>query len=83
MLLFSGDATRYEVSGAMFNVSGWGTLSSGGLQPDVLNVVTVPFVSDDQCKNLYTGSITARMICAGDVANGGKVKRNCTNWSGF
>ena len=38
-------------------VSGWGTLTSGGNQPAVLNEVDVTVQSNDQCNQAY-GSIT-------------------------
>ena len=50
-------------------VSGWGTLSSGGRQPDVLQEVTVNTMTNGQCTSSpmkYPGSyITNNMICAG------------------
>ena len=61
----------------MFNVSGWGRLVSGGQQPDILNVVTVPFVEDSVCNEKYAAggaSITDQMICAGNVEEGGMCK---------
>ena len=65
------DASRYE-SAATYNVSGWGTLASGGSTPDVLNVVQVPPVTDTVCKQQYgTSQITARMMCAGKPGTGG------------
>ncbi|XP_042855252.1 trypsin-1-like [Penaeus japonicus] len=47
--------------------SGWGTLSSGGSQPDELMEVTVPIL-DPSC---WGQSVTARMLCAG-LEEGGK-----------
>merc|ERR1712038_1654915 len=59
-------------AGDMLTVSGWGTLSSGGLQPDALHGVNVPLITEEECKKAYgASSITSSMICAGDVANGG------------
>jgi len=58
--------------GTNFVVSGWGASHEiFGLAPTVLHHVTVPWVSDTQCKNAYGNGITERMICAGDVENGG------------
>ena len=51
--------------------SGWGTLCSGCSQPDVLNVVNVPGVSNTLCNQRYGGGITDEMICAGEIVNGG------------
>ncbi|XP_045127267.1 transmembrane protease serine 11D-like isoform X2 [Portunus trituberculatus] len=54
-------------------VSGWGTLTSGGSQPDILNHVTVQTMTNEECKNKNYSSddITDNMICAG-VSQGGK-----------
>lgn len=52
-------------------VSGWGTLESGGNQPNELYDVTVPTMSNSQCQNSYGSSITDNMICAG-LQEGGK-----------
>ncbi|KAK8399315.1 hypothetical protein O3P69_003434 [Scylla paramamosain] len=54
-------------------VTGWGTLSSGGSQPKKLQEVTVPTMTNDQCKATgYAASeISDNMICAG-VSEGGK-----------
>merc|ERR1712110_883102 len=66
------DISNYESSGAQFNVSGWGALQPGQSGPDVLHVVTVPFVPDSVCKDRYgDDQITARMICAGNTEQGG------------
>ena len=50
-------------------MSGWGTLSSGGRQPDVLQEVTVNTMTNGQCTSSpmkYPGSyISSNMICAG------------------
>lgn len=48
-------------------VSGWGTLTEGGDTPTVLQSVTVPFVTDAQCKADYgAGNVDDTMICAGE-----------------
>jgi len=46
-------------------VSGWGTLESGGSQPDVLMEVDVPTMSNSDCQNAYGNAITDNMLCAG------------------
>ena len=70
------DSSRY-VSAATYNVSGWGTLESGGSQPQVLNVVQVPPVSDTVCQEQYKqygpNTITPQMMCAGKPGTGGKL----------
>merc|ERR1711973_44488 len=51
-------------------VSGWGTTSSGGSSPDVLRYVSVPLVSDEDCRAAYgDNNILDSMLCAGE---GGK-----------
>merc|ERR1712181_177199 len=48
-------------------VAGWGTLSSGGNQPNVLQEVDVTVTSNTACKQAYGSSmITANMVCAAD-----------------
>merc|ERR1712200_104021 len=57
-----------EYEGVDAIVSGWGTTSSGGWQPDKLMEVGVKTMSNAQCtasNTAYTpGQITERMICA-------------------
>ncbi|KAL9982381.1 hypothetical protein ACROYT_G004414 [Oculina patagonica] len=49
----------------------WGTLSSGGSQPDYLQEASVPIVSQGKCKEAYGESnIHDSMICAGLDAGG-------------
>merc|ERR1712130_862848 len=52
-------------AGVLATVTGWGTLSSGGNQPTVLQEVDVTVTTNAVCNNAY-GSITANMICAAD-----------------
>ncbi|KAA0194800.1 hypothetical protein HAZT_HAZT009332 [Hyalella azteca] len=53
---FDGDAV----------VSGWGTLSQGGFAPATLQFVSVPIVSDAECRKSYgEDQIFPSMICAG------------------
>jgi len=47
-------------------ITGWGTTSSGGSQPDELHQAQVPIVSKADCENAYPGEIHHdSMICAG------------------
>ncbi|XP_031569985.1 anionic trypsin-1-like, partial [Actinia tenebrosa] len=46
-------------------ITGWGTLSSGGSQPDLLQQASVPIVDQRTCKNSYPNEIDSSMICAG------------------
>jgi len=61
-------------AGTDVTVAGWGTLSSGGSSPDIMNKVTVDVISNTQCSVNYNTqgyTITDNMICAG-VTEGGK-----------
>jgi trypsin len=52
-------------------ISGWGTLGSGGSSPQVLHTVIVPIISDDECRAQYgTDAIFDSMICAGRPEGG-------------
>jgi len=55
-------------------VSGWGALTQGGSAPEILQVVTVPIVSNDICGDAYSvlNPVTDGMICAGDLEVGGR-----------
>ncbi|KAL9985658.1 hypothetical protein ACROYT_G008084 [Oculina patagonica] len=46
-------------------ITGWGTLSSGGSQPNELMQATVPLVSKTNCSIAYRGKIHDSMLCAG------------------
>ena len=47
-------------------ITGWGTLASGGNQPDKLQVATVPVVRQSTCEKAYKKyGIHESMICAG------------------
>ena len=59
------------LAGKTMRVSGWGATSQGGGTPTVLHSVEVPGVTNSQCNNLYDGSITNQMLCAGNVESGG------------
>jgi len=65
------DGKEYS-AGTMCTVSGWGTTSEGGSLGQTLMKVTVPVVSDDDCRAAYGQSDVAdSMICAG-LDEGGK-----------
>jgi len=65
---FSGSAT----------VTGWGTLSSGGPTPAILQKVDVPIVSDEECQRAYRRSeIFLSNMCAGEAG-----KDSCQGDSG-
>ena len=46
-------------------ITGWGTLTSGGRQPNVLMQASVPLVSKKQCLQGYPNKIDDSMLCAG------------------
>jgi secreted trypsin-like serine protease len=47
-------------------VTGWGTLSSGGDQPTVLQEVDVTLITMKKCEELYPGELTPHMMCTLD-----------------
>jgi len=59
-------------------ISGWGTLESGGNQPDTLQEVLVPLVSKQRCSAAY-GPLPDSMLCAGFDEGG---KDSCQGDSG-
>ncbi|EYF08748.1 trypsin-like serine protease [Chondromyces apiculatus] len=58
--------------GVTANVSGWGTLSSGGSSPNTLQAVNVPIVSNATAGSLYGMTISSDQLPAGDTVNGGE-----------
>lgn len=59
-------------------ISGWGTLESGGQQPDTLQEVLVPLVSKPVCEQAYP-NLHDSMLCAGFQLGG---KDSCQGDSG-
>ena len=58
--------------GTNFTVSGWGKeYHEARSQPHELHHVTVPAVSDAECKKVYKTEFSDRMHCAGDLQSGG------------
>jgi len=55
--------------GKKMTVSGWGTTSSGGSTALRLRHVSVPGVSNSQCKRAYS-SLTDAMLCAAEAGGG-------------
>ncbi|GAB0089514.1 hypothetical protein DMENIID0001_040680 [Sergentomyia squamirostris] len=56
-------------------VSGWGVLWENGPKPSQLEAVDVDQISNDICQEKYdeiNKKITERMMCAGDLGQGGK-----------
>merc|ERR1711957_703181 len=65
------DMEEYE-AGTMCTVSGWGTTSEGGSLGSTLMKVTVPIVSDADCRAAYgQADVADSMMCAG-LEEGGK-----------
>ena len=61
----NSDSNFPSTAGTDLTVIGFGTLSSGGNQPDVLHEVVVDFVTDSTCNSAYSGDITPNlMMCA-------------------
>jgi secreted trypsin-like serine protease len=59
-------------AGVVSTVTGWGTLSSNGSQPDILQTVDVPLVTNAQLATAYGMSFTADQLGAGILGVGGK-----------
>ena len=51
-------------------ITGWGTLYSGGYQPNTLMEAQIPLVSKQRCQSSYPGQIDDTMLCAGLDAGG-------------
>jgi len=61
-------------------VSGWGAVSESGSISNILRKVTVPIISDAECRAAYgAGEVADHMICAGLPAGG---KDSCQGDSG-
>jgi len=65
-------------------ITGWGTLSSGGKSPDVLQEAQVSVLSNQDCKNTgYRSSqITDSMLCAQGKSRSGAITDACQGDSG-
>ncbi|XP_048512177.1 trypsin-2-like [Athalia rosae] len=59
---------------SVVNVTGWGALWQGGSTSRLLQKVTVPIIPRELCSEAYSfmNDITPRMICAGNLVEGGK-----------
>ncbi|XP_032761099.1 anionic trypsin-1 [Rattus rattus] len=67
-------------AGTQCLISGWGnTLSSGVNNPDLLQCVDAPVLSQADCEAAYPGEITSSMICVGFLEGG---KDSCQGDSG-
>ena len=54
-------------------ITGWGTLSSGGSAPSILQEGRVLTLSNSECNARYGGAITADMLCAQGSSSAGIV----------
>lgn len=66
-------------------ITGWGTLKSGGSQPNVLQEAPVKIISNKDCTSKYAYSsseITSHMICAQGKTSDGKIQDACQGDSG-
>jgi secreted trypsin-like serine protease len=74
-LVTATDATNGATApGVTSTVTGWGTLSSGGPTPDILQEVDIPLVSNAQAQNQYGPqgvTITSDQLGAGIIGVGG------------
>jgi secreted trypsin-like serine protease len=68
-------AETYEERKA--TVTGWGTLSSGGAIPTILQKVVVTLITKEKCEELYPGRVSPHMMCTLDVG-----KDSCQGDSG-
>ncbi|XP_020008474.1 trypsin-like [Castor canadensis] len=67
-------------TGTQCLISGWGnTLSSGVSNPDLLQCLDAPVLSNANCVASYPGQITSNMICVGFLEGG---KDSCQGDSG-
>ena len=69
-----GPACLPDSNNSLFNktcwITGWGTLSSGGNQPNVLMQASVPLVSRQRCLEAHPHDLDNTMLCAGLVQGG-------------
>ena len=56
-----------DYSGRQMTVSGWGTISYGGVQSIELRFANVYGITETACKFAYPGSITDDMMCCDSV----------------
>ncbi|XP_053306179.1 anionic trypsin-2-like [Spea bombifrons] len=72
--------TQCNPPGTMCLISGWGnTLSDGVKNPDLLQCLDAPILTDWECHNSYPGQITKNMMCVGYLEGG---KDSCQGDSG-
>ena len=69
--LLINQGNKFLQEGDILKAIGMGTTSYQGSISDTLRDVDVPFVPRPQCRKSYSGRLTMRMMCAGEV-DGGK-----------
>jgi secreted trypsin-like serine protease len=77
--------TEDVAAGSTCWITGWGTLRSGGSQPDTLQEVAVNIISNDDCVNKYgytSSQIDDSMVCAQGRNSNGEVTDACQGDSG-
>ncbi|CAH0553081.1 unnamed protein product [Brassicogethes aeneus] len=72
-------AKSYVAPGSIATITGWGDTQEYGNLANVLQMVQIPIVSTEACKQAYGEDITERMICAGYTEGG---KDSCQGDSG-
>lgn len=71
-LVTAADATAGALNGGVNSrVTGWGTLSSGGSTPDILQTVDVPLITHAQAQAAY-GTLSTDQLGAGVLGVGGR-----------
>jgi len=63
-------------------ITGWGTLNSGGSQPQYLQEAVVKSKSNAGCNSAYSGRITDDMLCASGHNSQGEITDACQGDSG-
>merc|ERR1719445_1200981 len=63
-------------------ITGWGTLNSGGSQPNTLQEAEVVTKTNAACNEDYSGQITNDMLCANGEGKNGGVTDACQGDSG-
>ncbi|XP_018573074.2 trypsin-3-like, partial [Anoplophora glabripennis] len=53
-------------------ITGWGATVENGTAANILQVVSVPIISQEECRAAYPSGITDRMFCAGLLGVGGR-----------
>ena len=59
------------IPGTLCTITGWGYLKERGEQPEKLQVVQVPIMSNETCVGYYRNELHESMLCAG-LPGGGK-----------